>query len=266
MSTTSAVSIATSVPAPIAIPRSARASAGASFTPSPTIATFFPAPSSSTRLVAREHLADHRLHAELIGDPSSRGLVVSREHDHLDARFFQGRDGGGRRLLWCVGDADQRDLLAAHGNADHRAPGRGQVFTTSLQRAEIDPLPVHQADVADRDAVTLDRSNRAVTRDVLEVVSASTRDIPRVRILDHGLREGMLRLPLDGGRETEDLIFRHAVRDDVGYLRFALREGAGLVHHHGIDPSRGLEGNRVLEQDPPLRPETGPHHDRGRRR
>ena len=40
MSTTSAASIATSVPAPMAIPTSARVSAGASLMPSPTIATF----------------------------------------------------------------------------------------------------------------------------------------------------------------------------------------------------------------------------------
>ena len=42
ISTTSALSIATSVPAPMAIPTSALASAGASFMPSPTIATFLP--------------------------------------------------------------------------------------------------------------------------------------------------------------------------------------------------------------------------------
>lgn len=39
--TTSAASMATSVPVPIAIPTSALASAGESLTPSPTIATFF---------------------------------------------------------------------------------------------------------------------------------------------------------------------------------------------------------------------------------
>ena len=39
INTTSAASIATSVPAPIAIPMSAEANAGASFMPSPTIAT-----------------------------------------------------------------------------------------------------------------------------------------------------------------------------------------------------------------------------------
>jgi hypothetical protein len=45
-------STATSVPAPMAIPMSAVASAGASFTPSPTIATFFPCACSSRTLDA----------------------------------------------------------------------------------------------------------------------------------------------------------------------------------------------------------------------
>src|SRR5262249_38173315 len=46
-STTSAVSTATSVPAPTATPMSAWASVGASLTPSPTIATRFPSACSS---------------------------------------------------------------------------------------------------------------------------------------------------------------------------------------------------------------------------
>ncbi len=42
ISTMSALSMATSVPAPMASPTSARARAGASLMPSPTMATFFP--------------------------------------------------------------------------------------------------------------------------------------------------------------------------------------------------------------------------------
>ena len=42
MRTTSAASMATSVPVPMAMPTSACARAGESFTPSPTMATLFP--------------------------------------------------------------------------------------------------------------------------------------------------------------------------------------------------------------------------------
>ena len=52
MRTTPAVSIATSVPAPMAMPRSAWARAGASLTPSPTMATLRPLRWSSAILAA----------------------------------------------------------------------------------------------------------------------------------------------------------------------------------------------------------------------
>lgn len=50
MRTMSAASMATSVPVPMATPTSARAKAGESLTPSPTMATFFPSFWSSCTL------------------------------------------------------------------------------------------------------------------------------------------------------------------------------------------------------------------------
>ena len=69
--TMSAVSIATSVPAPIAIPTSAWANAGASLTPSPTIATLLPARCSSPILLA---LSAGRTSAITCRIPSSRAI------------------------------------------------------------------------------------------------------------------------------------------------------------------------------------------------
>ena len=73
-STTSAESIATSVPAPMAIPTSARASAGASLTPSPTIATASRAPAARPLgvLVFGQHLGhdlvDTKFPSDRLGD------------------------------------------------------------------------------------------------------------------------------------------------------------------------------------------------------
>src|SRR6266542_498935 len=71
ISTTSAVSIATSVPAPMAMPRSATARAGASLTPSPTMATLRPWPCSSATLVA---LSPGRTSAITRSMPSSAAI------------------------------------------------------------------------------------------------------------------------------------------------------------------------------------------------
>src|SRR2546428_2295578 len=101
ISTMSAVSIATSVPAPIAIPTSAWANAGASLTPSPTIATFLPARCSSPILLdlsAGSTLGHDLLNAHVAGDPFGGGAVVAREHHDLDSLLLQclDRRPGGR--------------------------------------------------------------------------------------------------------------------------------------------------------------------------
>ena len=66
-SVTPADSIATSVPVPIAMPTSACASAGASLTPSPAIATTSPfalKPLHDRGLVLRQHVGEHVVDAE----------------------------------------------------------------------------------------------------------------------------------------------------------------------------------------------------------
>ena len=46
----------------------------------------------------------------------------------------------------------------------------------------------------------------------------------------------------------------------------ALRDGAGLVEHHGVDRARLLEDLRALDEDAELRAATGADQQRGRRR
>src|SRR5712691_1306366 len=92
ISTTFAVSTATSVPAPIAIPTSAWARAGASLTPSPTIATLRPLRlqlGDLRRLVPREHLGDHLVDSDLAGDARSGRAVVAGEHHQAHAELLE---------------------------------------------------------------------------------------------------------------------------------------------------------------------------------
>src|SRR4026207_2398120 len=94
-STTSPASTATSVPAPMAMPTSAVRRAGASFTPSPTIATRAPRrrpPLASAlpllalrRLLLRQDLGEDGVDAELLGHRAGHRLRIAGHHDHLDA-------------------------------------------------------------------------------------------------------------------------------------------------------------------------------------
>ena len=143
MSTTSAVSMATSVPAPMAMPTSAWASAGASLTPSPTIATRRPWPlqlGDLGGLVAGQHLGDDLVDAELVGDPPGGGLVVAGEHDRPGRRAScSAATAAAAVSRGRVGDRDHR---RRPGRRRRRAPRCGPVAASSSrargQRAEVD--------------------------------------------------------------------------------------------------------------------------------
>src|SRR5438046_212805 len=86
-STMSPASTATSVPAPMAIPTSAVTSAGASLTPSPTIATRLPCAWSASILLAlfrRQHLRQHLVHAQFRSYSFRDRTHITGDHDHLD--------------------------------------------------------------------------------------------------------------------------------------------------------------------------------------
>ena len=87
--------MATSVPAPMARPTSARARAGASLMPSPTMATRFPWAWSSATVFSLSWgstSATTRFDAELAAHRLGGAPVVAGEHDHVDAHAL-GRRG-----------------------------------------------------------------------------------------------------------------------------------------------------------------------------
>ena len=85
---TSEAAMATSVPVPMAMPRSAWARAGASLIPSPTMATVLPLRLQRRDLrglLLGQHLRQDVLRRDphLAGDGLGRGPVVAGEHPHL---------------------------------------------------------------------------------------------------------------------------------------------------------------------------------------
>ena len=76
--------MATSVPVPMAMPRSACASAGASLTPSPTTATCWPSRlerAHDVDLLAREHAGDDAVDADRGRHRVGGLLPVAGDHD-----------------------------------------------------------------------------------------------------------------------------------------------------------------------------------------
>ena len=91
-SVTAALSIATSVPVPMAIPTSAAARAGASLMPSPAMATRRPTfrKLGDLRLfLVRKDLGTHLIDANSARDSFGGPTVVAGHHDDVDSRSLQ---------------------------------------------------------------------------------------------------------------------------------------------------------------------------------
>ncbi len=83
----------------------------------------------------------------------------------------------------------------------------------------------------------------------------------------HRLRQRMIGALLQPGGQRQGALARQiGRRHDLGQLRLADGQGAGLVERHDGGGARGFQRHRVADQDAVLRADAGADHDGGRRR
>ena len=251
-----AASIATSVPAPIAMPTSARASAGASLTPSPTIATRRPA-SWSPRTFAS--LSSGSTSAKTSSMPTSRAdrvgdlPRVAGDHRHPQSAVVQRARpprvtrGAARprapvrpapRLprTTCRTDAPRRlNSLGALARAPRAARHRARAGAPARRRRRrrrprvaSHAAPGHRPEAA--------RGRHSTPRSL-------------ARRGDRA-RDRMLGLLLDGaGQAEQPVVVAVAAPRIAGDRVRAARERAGLVEQHGVDLAHALQAEPVAHED-----------------
>ena len=144
----SEAAIATSVPVPMAMPRSAWASAGASLMPSPTIATTLPSACSALTLSA---FCSGSTSASTWSMPTSRAIAsavarlspVSIQTSRPSA--FELRDRLARLGLQRVGDRDQAGGLAVDRDEHRRRAVAGQRRRRARPARRVDMPISHRA-------------------------------------------------------------------------------------------------------------------------
>ena len=95
--------------------------------------------------------------------------------------------------------------------------------------------------------MALDCRGRSMTGNVGELARRNRRNCAGIRPLHYSLCQGMLGLPLDRRRQPEKFGLSQRTGYHLDHLGLSLRECPCLVHHHRVDVSGGLEGQRVLE-------------------
>ena len=165
MSVTSDASIATSAPVPIAIPRSAWASAGASLMPSPTIATVRPRAWSRCTIAALSA-------GSVSGTTLWIGMPTCLATDSAVARaspvtsqtsMLRGGQLANRGLgfdLDGVADREQPGRHAVDGDDRGRPARARRGLDRVCQRRQVDPTTLEQPAIADERRCEARRSNR----------------------------------------------------------------------------------------------------------
>ena len=162
--------MAASVPAPIAMPRSAWASAAASFTPSPTRPTGIPSACRrrmASTLPSGPHLGEHvgGGDTELGRDRQGGAGVVAGQQDRAQAQAAQPGDGLARVRLELVGDHQRGPGLAVPADQD-RGPALllGGLGGLAQRRGHHEGQLGEQARAADGDHAAVDGAAHAGAR------------------------------------------------------------------------------------------------------
>ena len=214
-------------------------------------------------LVARQHVGEHSVDPETLRDALCRALVVSGQHDDLDAARAQRLDRFHRRRSHRIGDGDQTHELAAHCEVNDRPSGALQFLGFCAKLAEVDLVLRHQQLVAEQCRLAVDLGLRALAFEVLES--------GRLGCLHVGgpaqdcLGQGMVRSCFHGrGRGQQLILGGTGSHHQVHHLGLAHRQRAGLVEDDDVQLGCVLQRRRVLEQDAVHGAEPGSDHDRHR--
>ena len=256
-------SAAMSVPTPPrASPTSARARAGASLIPSPTIAT------------TRPSCWRRRTHSALSAGVSSASTCL------MWTFFATARAGAGRSPVRIVRSLQAQVLQVVDdvvrlapdpvARADRRRRPRPSTATSravwpdlverlqgllDLGRDRRCPRSRTEAQVADEDRprrppIVADAGRDAGAGLGLEVVDLGQVEPERSGLGHEQARQRMLARPLGGGGQAEQVVLASSGRSatTVAQLGPALGQGAGLVEREGVDPRQPLEGRPPLDQ------------------
>ena len=264
----SADSIATSVPEPIAMPRSAWASAAASLTPSPTIATTRPSRCSAatTRcLSCGQHVGEHvrRVDADLARRPPRAARALSPVSRYgVEAQRRAARAMAARESPHRVGDGRARPARRAVPADEDRACRRWPSAAEQLGRRRSS----NRDGLADGDLGVLDRGPARPRPGLVAKPRTRGSSSRASRAPATTARASGCSLPAStaaAGRSAAVSARRPAATSTQAQP--AGGDRAGLVEHDGVDPAGALEHLRALDEDAELGAAAGADQQRGRR-
>ena len=194
-------------------------------------------------LVLGHHTGDDFADTSSLSNGLGGDLIVPGEHDHLNPHLFQFFYCPRAGLLDHIGHGDQSHDTALPGKIQGGIPLQGQLFTSLGQISRINPLFLHQQEIAGQGGFSLKLSFGAPSGQSDEILHWHRTKSLLARIHQHRFGQRVLRRPFQSGGQLQKFLLRNARgRNDLGHLGFSLGNGAGFVQHHSIHRAGDLQG------------------------
>ena len=140
-----------SVPAPMAMPMSARVSAGASLIAVADhghLVALFLQTADDGFLLRGQHVGNGLADVQLFADGLGGLAVVAGEHDHVEAHLPEAADGGAAGLAHGVGHGDNAEDAALAGEDERRLALAGEALHLRIRGGGVDAVFGEEGGVA----------------------------------------------------------------------------------------------------------------------
>ena len=172
-------------------------------------------------------------------------LSIAGEHDGVEILLFQGANGGNRVRFQRVGNDNlsQQQPVLCHQHL-------GAKFRT-LEVGQLHVIFFQQLLVAAQHLVAVNGSSDALPSQLLQLGGGRDGEIRLLGGSDNAHGNGVGGILFAGGSQRQQLCLGGLLvcGDGFLHLEIALGDGAGFVHHHGLDLSQCLDGNAALEEN-----------------
>ena len=201
------------------------------------------------RLVLRQDFGERLVDAELPGDGVRRAARIARKHHDTYTCALERRNRFRRAFLDRIGHRRNACCGAVNRKKHHRLGVSTPGFSALFPAPGIDVALGKKAAATYQHFLAIDFGQHAETVNRLECRSRPRRQAARLGALHDGKPYRVLGKLFHTGHECERFVFRKSFSDKISQCGMAQCQGAGLVHHHGIDIAHAFDGLGIAEQD-----------------
>ena len=201
-------------------------------------------------LAVRQNVGDDFIHTRLPPNGFGGALVVTGQHYYPDAHLLKLTDGAGAVLFDGIRNHNEPQQLLAASKEQGRLALSRERLGLCLERGRNRGLAAGKVQAAAKHRFTLQHGGQTVARQGGKVIKFRLGQLFVLHKSQHCLGQRVLASALQRSRQGQQFGFRRALGgQEVGDLRLALSDGAGLIQCNDLGAARSFQRGGGFKQN-----------------